>query len=73
MSRNNLMIVEAEFIVATDLKTTLERRGCTVAHITNTGRGAVEYIRKMKKPDCILMDVSLKDNYSGIEAAEEIH
>ncbi|ORC35615.1 hypothetical protein B4O97_08190 [Marispirochaeta aestuarii] len=73
MCRKNVMIVEDEFIVAADLKTTLERRGYTVDHIINTGRGAVDYIREMKKPDCILMDVSLKDAYSGIEAAEEIH
>ncbi len=68
-----MMIVEDEFIVAADLKTTLERCGYTVTHISNTGRGAVDYIREMKKPDCILMDVSVKDDYPGIESAEEIH
>ncbi len=68
-----MMIVEDEFIVAADLKITLERCGYTVTHISNTGRGAVDYIREMKKPDCILMDVSVKDDYPGIESAEEIH
>jgi len=33
----------------------------------------VEYMREKGNLDCIIMDVSLKGDYSGIEAAEEIH
>ncbi|WP_319560609.1 response regulator [Marispirochaeta sp.] len=73
MDQKHVLIVEDEFIVAVDLRGTLERRGFSVAGIINTGIGAVEFIRKNGKADCILMDVSLKGEITGIEAAAEIH
>lgn len=73
MAQKDVLIVEDEFIVAADLRVTLERHGFVVSGIVNTGLGAVNFIRENGKVDCILMDVSLKGELTGIEAAAEIH
>jgi CheY-like chemotaxis protein len=66
------MIVEDESIVAMGVKHKLEDLGYIVVGVEATGEGAVETALKTE-PDLILMDIVLKGDMDGIEAAEKIH
>jgi DNA-binding response OmpR family regulator len=66
-----VMVVEDEFIIALDLKDTIKSLGFDVPAIATSGQQAVETALK-HKPDLILMDIMLKGDIDGIEAAGEI-
>lgn len=66
-----VMIVEDENIVAMDIKQRLEMLGYDVTATVTTGEEAIELAEKTR-PDVILMDIVLKGEVDGIEAAEEI-
>lgn len=68
----NILVVEDEFIVALELKTALEAMGYTVCGMVNSGADAIA-CAEQDRPDCVLMDVSLKGEMDGIEAARRIH
>jgi AmiR/NasT family two-component response regulator len=72
MANERLMIVEDESIVAMGIKHKLEDLGYIIVGIEATGEGAVETALKTE-PDLILMDIVLKGNMDGIEAAQIIH
>ena len=72
MVNERIMIVEDESIVAMGVKHKLEDLGYKVVGIEATGEGAVETALKTK-PDIILMDIVLKGDMDGIEAAQQIH
>ena len=65
------MVVEDEFIVAFELKTALEGMGYTVCGMVSSGEQAIDCAER-ERPDCVLMDVSLKGEMDGIEAARHI-
>ena len=69
--KENILVVEDERIIAYDIKDCLERFGYSVPVITGYGEKAIEFAQQMH-PDLILMDVMLKGDKNGIEAAEEI-
>jgi PAS domain S-box-containing protein len=71
MSSARILIVEDESVVALDLSSCLERLGYTV--VGQAARG-LDAIRKCKDlgPDLALVDIHLKGNMDGIEAAEQI-
>ncbi|MEJ8542963.1 response regulator [Methanothermobacter wolfeii] len=71
MSKARVMVVEDESIVAIDITQRLESLGYEVTATASTGEKAVEMAKKTK-PDIILMDIVLKGDMDGIEAAEEI-
>lgn len=66
-----VLIVEDEIIAASYLKEMVLEVDCEVVGTVGTGRGAIE-LASLKKPDLILMDIMLKDNISGVDAAMEI-
>ncbi len=66
-----ILIVEDENIVALDLKNKLEGLGYRVLNTVSTGEEAIK-IADLFYPDIILMDVMLKGELDGIEAAELI-
>jgi len=72
MGNERIMIVEDESIVAMGIKHKLEDLGYHVVGIVATGEGAVETALKTE-PDLILMDIVLKGDMDGIEAAQQIH
>ncbi len=67
-----ILIVEDEFLVSADLKHQLESLEYEVIGIASTGTDAIR-IAKEKFPDIILMDIILKGDMDGIDAAKQIY
>ena len=72
MSKIKLLIVEDESIVAMDIKHRAESLGYEVTAITPSGEEAIELVKK-NQVDLVLMDIVLKGEMDGIEAAQKIH
>jgi CheY-like chemotaxis protein len=70
-NKATVMIVEDEEIVSFDLKQTLERLGFSVTAQASSGIEAIEKAEN-SKPDVILMDIRLKNELDGIDAAQII-
>lgn len=71
MDRPKIMVVEDEWIIANDIKNCLVDLGYMVTSIAATGEEAIEQAGQ-DLPDLILMDIMLKGEMNGIEAAKEI-
>ena len=72
MDRPKIMVVEDEWIIANDIKNCLIDLGYMVTSIAATAEEAIEQAGQ-DIPDLILMDIMLKGEMNGIEAAKEIH
>lgn len=76
MTENNnqkrILIVEDDAIVASQLYKTISKMGYLALDPVATGIEAVKVALK-EDPDAIIMDIKLKGELSGIEAAELIH
>ena len=66
-----LLIVEDEGVVAWHIQEALENLGHTVVASVASGNKAIE-IAAETQPDLVLMDIRLKGDIDGIEAAREI-
>ncbi len=66
-----ILIVEDEAITALDLKYSLEELGYEVIDTVDTGQDAIDTATETI-PDVVLMDIKLKGDMEGIEAAEII-
>ena len=71
MDRPKIMVVEDEWIIANDIKNCLVDLGYMVTSIAATGEEAIKQAGA-DQPDLILMDIMLKGEMNGIEAAKEI-
>lgn len=71
MSKVRILIVEDEHIVAMDIQRRLEKNNYQVSGHTNQGETAIKLAEELR-PDLILMDISLKSEMDGIEAATQI-
>jgi signal transduction histidine kinase len=69
--KEKILVVENEIIIACDIKTCLEKAGYIVPAIAAYGEHAIAKAAELR-PDLVLMDVMLKGEMSGIEAAAEI-
>ncbi|MBD2211824.1 response regulator [Nostoc linckia FACHB-104] len=72
MTNANILIVEDEAIVAKDLRNRLTRFGYTVPGVASSGQEAINKALELS-PDLVLMDIKLKGQMDGIQAADEIH
>jgi PAS domain S-box-containing protein len=72
MTTARILIVEDESIVALDIKSRLLSLGYDVLGIAPSGEQAVQKAAATC-PDLVLMDIKLKGEMDGIEAAEQIH
>ncbi|EKQ51975.1 MAG: PAS domain S-box [Methanobacterium sp. Maddingley MBC34] len=70
-SMTKILIVEDEAITAMDIKHNLVNFGFDVVGTAASGEKAIEIAQKLK-PDLILMDITLKGDMDGIEAAKKI-
>lgn len=71
MAKPKILIVEDENIVAKDIQNSLKKLGYVVPSIVSTGEKAIEEAQDLR-PDLILMDIMLKGDMTGIEAANII-
>lgn len=71
MEHTKILIVEDEFIVAKDLQAYLEKLGYTVCGRVNSGEKAIQHVNTTPT-DVVLMDIMLKGDMTGIEAARQI-
>ena len=71
MSKIKILVVEDERIVAKDIQNTLRNLGYEVPAIASTGEDAVRKSGEIM-PDVVIMDIVLKGEVDGIEAASTI-
>ena len=71
MSKVKVLVVEDESIISKDIQHNLKRLGYDIAGSSATGEKAIQ-LAKEEKPDIVLMDIMLKGDMNGIEAAEII-
>jgi two-component system cell cycle sensor histidine kinase/response regulator CckA len=67
----SVLVVEDESIVALDISSRLKKLNYYVAAIVSTGESAISRARELQ-PDIILMDIRLKGDMDGIDAATQI-
>ena len=71
MDKARILIVEDQVIVARDEQYTLEDLGYIVVGSSVTGEDAIAKAEE-HQPDLVLMDIMLKGEMDGIEAAQQI-
>ncbi len=71
MANTQILVVEDEGLVAQDLKRTLEGLGYEVPAIASTGEAAITKAEETR-PDLALMDIVLRGEVDGVNAAEQI-
>jgi CheY-like chemotaxis protein len=71
MAKARILIVEDEVIVALDIKRRLEDLGYEVHAPVTSGEDAVRNTKETQ-PDLVLMDIHLRGDMDGVEAAAEI-
>lgn len=63
-----ILIVEDETLIAEDIQKMLQKWGYHVIGVATAGKQAIE-IAKEDRPDLILMDIRIKGEVNGVEAA----
>ncbi|MBN2159864.1 MAG: diguanylate cyclase [Spirochaetes bacterium] len=71
MDNYRVLIVEDEALIAQDISVTLQNFGYQVVDTVATAEESFEAVKE-KKPDVVLMDIILKGDIDGIQAAEKI-
>jgi CheY-like chemotaxis protein len=71
-SRPRALIVEDEILIAEELKERLSLLGFSVIAAVDSAEEGIA-IATRERPDLVLMDIRLKGNKDGVQAAEEIH
>ncbi len=71
MAKSKIMIVEDEWITADDIRMSLQSLGYTVSSVVSSGEEAIKKAEG-DRPDLVLMDIVLKGEMDGIEAASQI-
>ncbi len=72
MAGEKILIVEDEGIVARETELRLKDLGYIICGLAASGADAIKKAEKAR-PDVVLMDIMLKGEMDGIEAAEQIH
>jgi len=67
----DIIVVEDESIVAKDIQVCLRKLGYNVIGVFDRGEDVVEAIKDMD-PDLVMMDIQLKGDITGIQAADKI-
>ena len=72
LTKAKILIVEDERIVAEDIRRSLQSMGYSVSTIASSGEEALKKAEE-NKTDLVLMDIILRGEMDGIDAAERIH
>lgn len=67
----NILIIEDQTSIISDLKFNLSKLGHNVVAVTSTAEEAIKYIKDLN-PDLILINVQLKGKMSGVEVFQQI-
>ncbi len=70
-AEGRILVVEDEHIVAMGIKRMLKSLGYTVTGVASSGEDAISKAESTF-PDVVLMDIMLKGDMDGVEAAREI-
>lgn len=71
MPKPKVLVVEDEGIIAADIKNTLKHLGYEISGVVDSGEDAIKAAGE-KLPDLILMDILLRGEVDGIDAAKAI-
>lgn len=71
MTNAQILVVEDESIIAEHIQDGLKRLGYAVSAVVSSGEEAIQKVEETH-PDLVLMDIVLKGNIDGVEAAKEI-
>lgn len=71
IAKGNIMVVEDEGVVSIDIRNMLKKAGYNIAAVAFQGEEAV-IKAEQSSPDLVLMDIGLKGEIDGIEAAKRI-
>lgn len=66
-----ILLVEDEFILASELSDTLESEGYEVVLVADNGEEALEFFKE-NEVDLILCDINIKGDWDGIQTIEKI-
>lgn len=72
MLKANVLIVEDELFVAESIRLTLLKLGYNTTSIVLSGEEAIQKAAE-ERPDVVLMDIGLRGDIDGIEAADKIY
>lgn len=72
MVNDKILVVEDERIVAKDIQISLEQLGYAVPAVAASGGEAINKAADTS-PDLVLMDINLKGDMDGVEAARQLH
>jgi CheY-like chemotaxis protein len=71
MAKAQILIVENDNIIVMELRDRLQSLGYAIVAVASYGEEAIDEAEKTH-PDLVLMNIRLKGDIDGIEAAEEI-
>ena len=71
MASAQILVVEDEIIVAENIRSRLIDLGYTVPAVASSGEEAIQRAAETQ-PGLVLMDIKLKGDMDGVEAAEQI-
>ncbi len=71
IAKGNIMVVEDEGVVSIDIRNMLKKAGYNIVAVAFQGEEAV-IKAEQSSPDLVLMDIGLKGEIDGIEAAKRI-
>lgn len=72
MIAHNVLIVEDDAIIAEDLRDILESQGYNITGVASNADRAIELLN-FRLPDIVLLDITLKQNSSGLDVARAIN
>jgi PAS domain S-box-containing protein len=71
MAKVTILVVEDEFITGADIQNNLRETGYDVPFVVDNGKDAITKAGELH-PDLVLMDITLKGEMTGIDAAAQI-
>ena len=72
MAKARILVVEDEAIIAQDIQSTLVQFGYEVPQIVSSVKDVIQSVY-VHKPDLVLMDIRIKGDLDGIDAAEVLY
>lgn len=67
-----ILVVEDEAIIAMDIQSILKKIGYSSAEVVHSGEESIQKVAA-GRPHLVLMDIKLKGNLDGIQAAHQIY